>query len=849
MTLIHDRRIALVTPFFGRDAVSPTERFAFEFASQSTLHGVSLTVLTTCARSVSDDWSSNYYRSGRDVTEAFPIERFKVEPRDRPAYGSAVLALAAAEKESNANDVFLNEGVRSPGLLAHLRRVAENYDAFIFTPYNAGTTLQALPFVAERSIVLPQLDADPLRKALAVRERLLNARAFLLLDDDEREALVDTLGGEILPRCRVIGPLNGDPRRWELALTQVNAVVDNLAALDDGRSRERALAQVAYLYPVVRRQRSQIIAMQQSRFWQLRNAWFRLKKTLHFKGEDLIPQIEPETAAAELSAVGDPYFLWRERNALRDADVVRLTAVAAVLTVRPSFAVLLDVGSHDAASFEMTLRSLLAQVWTEWQASVILPEVADAECAAAARRAAECDARVSIAAVDEAALVAAASSNFVIPVQAGDLLEADTLFACALAANVNPDVSLFYADEDEVDDRGMYRLPYMKPDWSPDTLLSRDYVGRPCIMRVSALQRVGGLRAEFGAAAWYDAILRVSEGAGRVVHEPRVLYHRRHPGPARADRIRAAIGAALERRGLAAKVVALPHAGPEHFAVRYALRGDERVTIIIPTRDRPELLGACLESVFTRSTFKNYEIAIVDNGSREAATAELLRLWSRREPERFRVIRADIPFNYSQLNNLAVASTDAEFLLFLNNDTVVLTDDWIEGLLESASQPNIGAVGAMLLYPDNTVQHSGILLGILGLGGHAHRFLSAQSPGHFGALQAPTNYIAVTGACMMVKRAKFLAVGGFDETLSVSFNDVDLCLRLYNAGFRSVYLPYVRLYHFESKSRGGDDTPAKIRRAMEEIAFVRQRWPGPSLRDPFYSPNLTVDAEDFSLRI
>jgi GT2 family glycosyltransferase len=845
----YDRRIAIVTPFFGREATLPGERFAFEFAAQIALRGASLVVLTTCGRSASDDWSLNYYRAGRDISEAFPIERFKVEPRDRPAYGSAVLTLTTAGRASDANDAFLNEGVRSPGLLAHLRRVAENYDAFIFTPYNAGTTLQALPFVAERAIVLPQLDGDPLRKALAVRERLLNARAFLLLDDAEREALVETLGGEILPRCRVIGPLNGDPQRWEIALTQVNAVVDNLAALDDGRSRERALAQVAYLYPVVRRQRSQIIAMQQSRFWQIRNAWFRLKKTLRFKGEDLIPQIEPETAAAELSAVGDPYFLWRERNALRDADIVRLTAVAAVLIVRPSFHVLVDARAYDAACLEVTLRSLSTQLWTEWHASVILTGNADAKCLAAARRAASNDARISISETDEAHLAAELSADFVVPVEAGDLLEADALFACALAANVDPDITVFYADEDEVDERGVFRLPHMKPDWSPDTLLSRDYVGRPCMLKVSALQRVGGLRGEFRAAAWYDAILRVSERPGSIVHEARVLYHRRNAQVPRADLIRAAIGDALGRRGVAGKITPLPHAGPEHFAVRYALRGDERVTIVIPTRDRPELLGACLESIFTRSTFANYEIVIVDNGSRQPATAELLRSWSRREPGRFRVIRADIPFNYSRLNNLAVASTDTEFLLFLNNDTVVLSDDWIEGLLESASRPDIGAVGALLLYPDNTVQHSGILLGILGLGGHAHRFLSAQSPGYFGALQAPTNYSAVTAACMMVARAKYLAVGGFDEVLSVSFNDVDLCLRLSAAGFRSLYLPYVRLYHFESKSRGGDDTPAKIRRAMEEIAFVRQRWPGPARRDPFYNPNLTVDAEDFSLRI
>ncbi len=850
MALLHTRRIALVAPFFGREAGEPQERFAFEFAAQIALRGGTLVVLTTCARSAADDWAANYYRAGRDATEAFPIERFKVEPRDRPAYSAAVLALSAGGATSLADaEAYLNEGVRSPGLLAHLRRVADAYDAFIFTPYNAATTLQALPFAAERAIVMPQLDTDPVRFTAVVRERLLGARAYLLRDDAERESLIAVLGGGIGPRCRVIGPLNGDPAGWDRALADIDAVVDNLAALDDGRSRERALAQVAYLYPVVRRQRSLIIAMQQSRFWQIRNAWFGLKKQLRFKGEDVLPQLSPETAAAELSAVGDPYFLWRERNALRPADIDRFRSMARVLARRPAFGVVLYASAAEPEFLELTVRSLELQVWSDWEAALVLPPAAPQRVLAIGRAIAAREPRVRVVAESDAAYVAHSNATFVLALDAGDVLEADALFACALAANVDPGLSVFYADEDEIDERGGFRAPRMKPDWSPDTLLSRDYIGRPCMLETAALRRAGGLRPQFGAAMWYDALLRMTEEKSSVVHEARVLYHRRGSRPTRGEQIRAALVAAVARRGIDGAVVALPAAGGEHFAVRYALRGDERVTIVIPTRDRAELLGPCLESIFSRSTFAAFEVLVVDNGSRESATAELLANWTRREPQRFRSLRADIPFNYSQLNNLAVAATDAPFVLFLNNDTVVISEDWIESLLGSAAQPEIGAVGALLVYPDDSVQHSGILLGILGLGGHAHRFVSAQSPGHFGALQAPTNYSAVTAACMMVERAKFLAVGGFDPALAVAFNDVDLCLRLAAAGRRSVYLPYVRLYHFESKTRGGDDTPAKIRRAMDEIAFVQSRWPAVAARDPYYNPNLTVDAEDFSLRI
>ena len=756
------------------------------------------------------------------------------------------------DASSPVDTAFLLEGIRSPDLLAHVRRVADSYDAFVFAPYAAATTLLGIAAAVERAVVMPLLDADPIRFARLVRDRLRPARAFFVRDAGEAEALLGVLGTEIGPRCLQIGPADDSVAAWDATCATVREAIAGLPALDDGRSREEALAQVAYLYPLVRKQRSLIIGMQNSRFWRLRNSWFALKARLGIPGEDTLPVIAPESEAAELRAVGDPYFMWRERNALRPTDIDRLERVTAVLPSRVSFGFLIDARLATVAEMRAAVDDMQAQIWPEWRAAIVLGAGSSRALRDAVSTFSENDIRI---AVTERALEVALTelrTDFVLPFDPGDRLERDLLIELALAANVDREAVAIYADGDEIGERGFYRFPYFKPDWSPETILSRDYVGRPCALRSQRLADVGGLLAALGPAMWFEALLRCTEGHDdRVVHVARVLYHVLPRGAAvsRPEFIRKAIEAALLRRHETARVDALPGAGREHFAVRYTLRGEDRVCIVIPTRDRAELLAACLDSIFSRSTYANFEVVVVDNGSREAATHALFARWNAAEPGRFRVLRADIPFNYSKLNNLAVHDTASEYVVLLNNDTVVLSEDWIEGLLEQAVKPSIGAVGALLLYPDDTVQHAGVILGVLGLAGHAHRYASAQSPGYFGALQAPTNYLAVTGACMMVARAKYIEVGGLDERLAVSYNDVDFCFRLRVAGYRNVYLPYVRLYHFESKSRGIDDTPSKVRRANEEVALMRARWPDFAVSDPYYNPNLTSEAEDFSLRL
>jgi GT2 family glycosyltransferase len=387
--------------------------------------------------------------------------------------------------------------------------------------------------------------------------------------------------------------------------------------------------------------------------------------------------------------------------------------------------------------------------------------------------------------------------------------------------------------------------PWFKPDWSPETLLTRDYVGRICVIRRELLERAGGVRDLFETAAWFEALLRVTELTGRVVHVAQVLCHRYVGNAVREHDLALAVEVTLRRRGEAADLCVV-EGGVD---VRFVVPGDERVCVIVPTRDRADLLGPCIASIFARTAYANFEVLVVDNGSREAATLDLLAGWEQREPVRFRVLRDALPFNYSRLNNEAARATAAPYVLLLNNDTEVIAPDWIEAMLGQARRPAVGAVGALLLYPDGTVQHGGVVLGILGLAGHAHRFLPGNTDGYGGALQLDTNYLAVTGACLMVEKRKYFQVGGLDESLAVSYNDVDLCLNLHRAGYRNVFVPRAKLYHYESKSRGGDDTPAKVARAMEEVETIRKRWPEWAARDPYYNPNLTVDAEDFGLRL
>ena len=457
------------------------------------------------------------------------------------------------------------------------------------------------------------------------------------------------------------------------------------------------------------------------------------------------------------------------------------------------------------------------------------------------------------------AAIEMATGEFIALLDHDDMITADALFHYALVINEDPLVDMIYSDEDKIDDSGARFGAFFKPDWSPDRFLSIMYTSHLGVYRTEAVRRIGGFRLGLEGSQDYDLVLRLTETTDRVRHIPRVLYHWRvHPESttagmdvkpyARVAAVRA-ISEALERRQEPG-TVAWHENMPGSYTVRYRIDVPKRVSVIVPTRDHATDVNRCLESLFGLTDYPDFEVVLLDNGSRDFHALLAFDEWSRREPVRFKLVRHDIPFNYSAINNYAVEKgSTGEYVLFLNNDTEIISADWMSAMVEQAQRGSIGAVGAKLLYADNRIQHAGVVLGIGGIGGHAFRFFDADHLGYYNSLQTVTNYSAVTAACMMMRRSVFDEVRRFDEQLGVAYNDVDLCLRIREAGYHIVYVPHAVLYHYESQSRGYDVSPDQVERDAREKAYMEERWRFSSIRDPYYNPNLTLLREDFSLCI
>ncbi|WMT40594.1 glycosyltransferase [Paenibacillus sp. D2_2] len=303
---------------------------------------------------------------------------------------------------------------------------------------------------------------------------------------------------------------------------------------------------------------------------------------------------------------------------------------------------------------------------------------------------------------------------------------------------------------------------------------------------------------------------------------------------------------AISRRGLHAEVEGAEDI-PNLFRIHYVPINNPKISIIIPSKNMADVLDKCLLSIFNKTTYQNFEVIIIDNGSDEVNIKQLYDQWYVQEPERFKVYSYNIPFNYSKLNNFGCTKATGELLLLLNNDVEVITPNWLEELAGQALRSEIGAVGACLYYPDHSIQHAGVILGIGGVAGHSHKYFPSSEYGYFSRLKMVSNYSAVTAACLMVRKEVYEEVGGLEEELQVAFNDVDFCLKIGEAGYRNIWLPQVQLFHYESKSRGHEDTPEKKQRFNSEVEWMRNRWSEVLDNDPCYNPNLTKEREDFSI--
>lgn len=440
-----------------------------------------------------------------------------------------------------------------------------------------------------------------------------------------------------------------------------------------------------------------------------------------------------------------------------------------------------------------------------------------------------------------------------------DELTNDALAEVVNAVNrYNPD--LIYSDEDKFSDSLLGRKyidAHFKPDYSPDLLLSHNYITHLLVMKRVLLDKIGLFRPEYDGAQDYDLTLRAVESADTICHIRRVLYHwRYHRGSTShqtgsrekcSNAGRRAVEDAIRRRNINAIVE--PTKLQNHYRVLRRLKGEPLVSIIIPYNDMPDLLETCLQSITSRTTYPNYEILGINNNSKEEKTFDLMAGWSDNDP-RVRFVDHNMPFNYSEINNHAVSFVRGEYLILLNNDIEIITPNWIEALLEHAQREEVGAVGGKLYYPDGTVQHAGIVVGIKGFAGRPHRRFPGESTGYFHRLMLTQNVSAVTGALMMVKRSKYQEVGGMDSiNLPISLNDVDFSLRLMEKGYWNVFTPYCEAIHAESISRGLDVDPEKRARFVEEISyFTRRHHKILSQGDPFYNPNLSMDDEAIRYR-
>lgn len=450
-----------------------------------------------------------------------------------------------------------------------------------------------------------------------------------------------------------------------------------------------------------------------------------------------------------------------------------------------------------------------------------------------------------------------ATGDFIALLDHDDTLAPFALFEIVKAINEYPDADFIYSDEDKISVDGKRRFdPFLKPAWSPDTLRSQNYICHLTVIKKGLLDKVGLFREGYDGSQDHDLILRATEQMNRIVHIPKILYHWRVNSSSAAGNIsnkmyafesgKKAIVDHLARLGISGKVEDGLFLGS--YKVTYNLNHSPIISIIIPNNDHYEDIRKCIESVINRSIYKNFEIIIVENGSKDKNTFDFYRqleLYTN-----IKVIEWDKPFNYAAVNNFAVKHTKGEVLLFLNNDVEVITSDWLERMLEHAVRKGVGAVGAKLYYPDNTVQHAGVILGIGGIAGHSHKYYSRNSHGYFNRLGIIQNLSAVTGACLMIKRKVFDEIQGFDEGYSHAFNDVDMCMKIREKGYLIIFTPYAELYHYESKTRGVEDTQEKQERFRKEIELFKEKW-GHILEkgDPYYNPNLTLEKEDFSISL
>ena len=582
-----------------------------------------------------------------------------------------------------------------------------------------------------------------------------------------------------------------------------------------------------------------------------------------FKFVAMASQITPSVGSGAFDR--NDYVEWvRRYDTLTDEARTIMRSRIKLFKNRPTISVVMPTYNTPIHWLTEAIESVRNQIYPHWELCIADDASTDQAVRTVLERYAKEDVRIKVVFREQNGHISAASNSaltlvsgqWVALLDHDDLLTEHALFWVADAINQNPEAGLIYSDEDKLDAKGQRFAPYFKCELNLELLLAQNMISHLSVYRSDLLKTLNGFRLGFEGAQDYDLVLRAVEQLNpqQVVHIPRVLYHwRAIPGSTAlaadeknyaADTGRLAVAEHLKRRGLAAVVTAAPEA-PQFNRVRFVLPDPlPLVSVIIPTRDLVDLLSTCIESIFRLTTYPAFEIIIIDNGSSETATADF---FASLPADRVKVVRDDSPFNFSALNNRGAKVARGDLLCLMNNDIEIITPDWLEEMVSFAVQSEIGCVGARLWYPDGRLQHGGVIVGLGGVAGHSHKYALKGLSGYFKRSVLHQSLCAVTAACIVVRRSCFEAVNGLDENFAVAFNDVDFCLRIKEAGYRNVWTPCAEMIHHESVSRGQNDTPDKQALFASEVQKMKGRWGEKLLVDPAYSPNLTLDYEDFSL--
>ncbi|MCA3748512.1 MAG: glycosyltransferase [Rubrobacter sp.] len=527
----------------------------------------------------------------------------------------------------------------------------------------------------------------------------------------------------------------------------------------------------------------------------------------------------------------------------------------------PLISVVVPVYDPEQRWLELALDSVLRQIYPRWELCVCNDGSTKEHVREVLSRYQRIDGRVKVKHMERNSGISAASNaalsmatgEFVALLDHDDELAPDALFEVVKLLQEHPDADFIYTDEDKINEHGARSQPHFKPGWSPDLLLCHNYITHLSVFRKGLLDDIGGFREGTEGSQDYDLILRFTEKTSKIHHIPKILYHWRmiegstalasEGKPYTHERSRKVLTDALKRRDIEGTVEDGP--SPNLFRVKRSIKGEPLVSIIIPTRDNVSMLKRCVESIEKKTTYPRYEILIVDNDSTDKKTLEYL------SSTPHRVLTFKEEFNHSRINNFAVSHARGEYVLLLNDDTEVISGEWVEAMLEHAQRPEVGAVGAKLLYPSGHIQHAGVVTGVgggvnPGVAAHSYSHYPADYPGLAGALNTLRNYNAVTAACVMLRKSVYEEVGGFDEkNLPVTFNDVDLCMKIRDKGYLIVYTPYAVLRHYESASRGYDAGSITTAKA---VLYMRERWGDELDDDPYYNPNFSRGIGDHNLR-